>query len=56
MKLTLTNKIIIGFILGLVLGEFFFLSFSPEVSHDLGAKVQIVSKIFLRLIKMIVGP
>ena len=56
MKLTLTNKIIIGFILGLVLGEFFFLYFAPEVSHDLGAKVQIVSKIFLRLIKMIVGP
>ena len=56
MKLTLTNKIIIGFILGLVLGEFFFLYFEPEVSQDLGAKVQIVSKIFLRLIKMIVGP
>ena len=56
MKLTLTNKIIIGFILGLVLGEIFFLNFEPEVSQDLGAKVQIVSKIFLRLIKMIVGP
>ncbi len=56
MKLTLTNKIIIGFVLGLVLGEFFFLYFAPEVSHDLGAKVQIISKIFLRLIKMIVGP
>ena len=56
MKLTLTNKIIIGFILGLVLGEIFYLNFEPEVSQDLGAKVQIVSKIFLRLIKMIVGP
>ncbi|MFM2401158.1 MAG: hypothetical protein RI950_675, partial [Bacteroidota bacterium] len=31
MKLTLTNKIIIGFVLGLVLGEIFFLNFEPEV-------------------------
>ncbi len=56
MKLSLTNKIIIGFILGLILGEIFFLNFTPEVSHDLATKVQVVSKIFLRLIKMIVGP
>ena len=51
MKLTLTHKIIIGFILGLALGEFFYLFFSPETSHDLASKVQVVSKIFLRLIK-----
>ena len=56
MKLSLTHKIIIGFILGLALGEFFYLFFSPETSHDLASKVQVVSKIFLRLIKMIVGP
>ena len=56
MKLSLTNKIIIGFILGLVLGEIFFLNFTPEVSQDLATKVQVISKIFLRLIKMIVGP
>ena len=56
MKLTLTHKNIIGFILGLALGEFFYVFFSPETSHDLASKVQVVSKIFLRLIKMIVGP
>ena len=56
MKLSLTNKIIIGFILGLVIGEFFYLNFSPEISHDWAAKFQVISKIFLRLIKMIVGP
>lgn len=56
MKLTLTNKIIIGFVLGLILGEFFFLNFSPDISHEWANKIQIISKIFLRLIKMIVGP
>ncbi len=56
MKLTLTQKIIVGFVLGLALGEFFYLSLSPEVAHQWAGYVQVVSKVFLRLIKMIVGP
>jgi Na+/H+-dicarboxylate symporter len=56
MKLTLTQKIILGFVLGLALGEYFYLSLSPEVAHQWAGYVQVVSKIFLRLIKMIVGP
>jgi Na+/H+-dicarboxylate symporter len=56
MKLSLTQKIIIGFVLGLVLGEYLFMTLSPEASHDIASKVQVISKIFLRLIKMIVGP
>ena len=56
MKLTLTNKIIIGFILGLLLGEIFYVSLSPETAQSIASKIQILSKVFLRLIKMIVGP
>ena len=56
MKLTLTQKIVAGFVLGLLLGEILYLYLSPEASHDIASKVQIISKIFLRLIKMIVGP
>ncbi|MEY4384048.1 MAG: hypothetical protein RI995_1590, partial [Bacteroidota bacterium] len=56
MKFSLTQKIIIGFVLGLLLGEYLFMTLSPEVSHDIASKVQVISKIFLRLIKMIVGP
>ncbi len=56
MKLSLTQKIILGFILGLALGEYFYLSFSPEESHEWAQRFQVISKIFLRLIKMIVGP
>jgi len=56
MKLTLTNKIIIGFVLGLVLGEIFYLGLSPETAQSIATKIQILSKVFLRLIKMIVGP
>ncbi len=56
MKFSLTQKIIIGFVLGLVLGEYLFITLEPEVSHSIASKVQVISKIFLRLIKMIVGP
>jgi Na+/H+-dicarboxylate symporter len=56
MKLTLTNKIIIGFVLGLLLGEILYISLSPEIAQSIASKVQILSKVFLRMIKMIVGP
>ncbi len=56
MKLTLTNKIIIGFVLGLLLGEILYVSLSPEIAQSIASKVQILSKVFLRMIKMIVGP
>jgi len=56
MKLSLTHKIIIGFLAGLLLGELFYLNFEPGEASQWAQKFQVISKIFLRLIKMIVGP
>jgi Na+/H+-dicarboxylate symporter len=56
MKLNITTKILIGFIAGILLGQVLHSSFSPEQAAEIGGKVAILSKIFLKLIKMIVGP
>lgn len=56
MKINITTKILIGFVLGVILGQVLYTSLSPEAAVELGNKFQILSKIFLKLIKMIVGP
>jgi Na+/H+-dicarboxylate symporter len=56
MKINITTKILIGFVLGVVLGQVLYSTLSPEAAVELGNKFQILSKIFLKLIKMIVGP
>lgn len=56
MKVNITTKILIGFVLGVVLGQVLYSTLSPEAAVELGNKFQILSKIFLKLIKMIVGP
>lgn len=56
MKFSLTHKIVIGFIAGLILGEVFYLNLNSETATEIAQKFQLISKIFLRLIKMIVGP
>lgn len=56
MKVNITTKILIGFVLGVILGQVLYASLSPEAAVELGNKFQILSKIFLKLIKMIVGP
>lgn len=55
-KLNITTKIIIGFVVGVVIGQVLHMSVSPERATEIGNDFQIVSKVFLRLIKMIVGP
>ena len=56
MKLTITTKILIGFVLGVGIGQVLNSSFSPEEATAYGAKLQLFSKVFLKLIKMIIGP
>lgn len=56
MKINITTKILIGFVLGVILGQVLYSRLSPEAAVELGNKFQILSKIFLKLIKMIVGP
>ncbi len=56
MKVNITTKILIGFVLGVILGQVLYSTLSPEAAVELGNKFQILSKIFLKLIKMIVGP
>ena len=56
MKLTITTKIVIGFVLGVLIGQVLNSSFSPEEATAYGAKLQLFSKVFLKLIKMIIGP
>jgi Na+/H+-dicarboxylate symporter len=55
-KLNITTKIVIGFALGVLVGQILHSSFSPTEAEELAKKVQILSKIFLKLIKMIIGP
>ncbi|MGA0558023.1 dicarboxylate/amino acid:cation symporter [Larkinella sp. VNQ87] len=56
MKLTITTKIVIGFALGVVIGQILHSTSDPEAAASIGAKFQLISKVFLKLIKMIVGP
>ena len=56
MKLTITTKIVIGFVLGVLIGQVLNSTFSPEEATAYGAKLQLFSKVFLKLIKMIIGP
>lgn len=56
MKLNITAKIIIGFVLGVAIGQVFHSTMTPEVAESYAKNFQILSKIFLKLIKMIVGP
>ncbi|MFC0183513.1 Na+/H+-dicarboxylate symporter [Pseudarcicella hirudinis] len=56
MKLNITAKIIIGFVLGVIIGQILHSNVSPETAADIASKFQILSKVFLKLIKMIVGP
>lgn len=56
MKLNITTKIIIGFVLGVIIGQILHSSMSAEAATQIAGKFQILSKVFLKLIKMIVGP
>ena len=56
MKLNITTKIIIGFVLGVIIGQILHSTMSAEEATQIANKFQILSKVFLKLIKMIVGP
>lgn len=56
MKLTITTKIVIGFVLGVLIGQILHSSYDADTAAEIGNKFQIVSKVFLKLIKMIIGP
>lgn len=56
MKLNITTKILLGFVIGVAIGQFLNVSMSPEAAASISSKFQILSKVFLKLIKMIVGP
>ncbi|MFN8344974.1 MAG: dicarboxylate/amino acid:cation symporter [Spirosomataceae bacterium] len=56
MKLNITTKIVIGFVLGVIIGQILHSSMDAEQAADIAKKFQILSKVFLKLIKMIVGP
>lgn len=56
MKLNITTKIVIGFVLGVVIGQFLYSSTDPETAKAVSDKFQLLSRIFLKLIKMIIGP
>ncbi|WP_428667261.1 dicarboxylate/amino acid:cation symporter [Runella sp.] len=56
MKLNITTKIVIGFVLGVIIGQILHSTMTPEEATEVAKKFQILSKVFLKLIKMIVGP
>ncbi|WP_019987799.1 dicarboxylate/amino acid:cation symporter [Rudanella lutea] len=56
MKLNITTKIVIGFVLGVVIGQILHSTTDPETAKAVSDKFQLLSRIFLKLIKMIVGP
>ncbi|MEZ0608960.1 dicarboxylate/amino acid:cation symporter [Fibrella sp. WM1] len=56
MKLTITTKIVIGFVLGVLIGQILHSTYDADAAAAIGQKFQIVSKVFLKLIKMIIGP
>jgi Na+/H+-dicarboxylate symporter len=56
-RLTLTTQIIIGLILGILLGEWYRNNWpSPGEIQPFASNMQLLSDIFLRLIKMIIAP
>ena len=56
MKLNITTKIVLGFVLGVIFGQILYATTDVETAASVGSKFQIISKVFLKLIKMIVGP
>ncbi|MCY7357540.1 MAG: dicarboxylate/amino acid:cation symporter [Rudanella sp.] len=56
MKLNITTKIVIGFALGVVIGQYLYSSTDAETAKAVSDKFQLLSRIFLKLIKMIIGP
>ena len=56
MKLTITTKIVIGFVLGVLIGQILHSYYDAATAEAIGQKFQVVSKVFLKLIKMIIGP
>ncbi|WP_266365230.1 dicarboxylate/amino acid:cation symporter [Tellurirhabdus rosea] len=56
MKLNITTKIVIGFGLGVLIGQILHSTVDADTATDVGNKFQLISKVFLKLIKMIVGP
>ena len=56
MKLNITTKIVIGFTVGVVIGQYLYSSTDAETAKAVSDKFQLLSRIFLKLIKMIIGP
>ncbi len=56
MKLNITTKIVIGFVLGVLIGQILHSYYDVATAEAVGQKFQVVSKVFLKLIKMIIGP
>ena len=56
MKLNITTKIVIGFVLGVLIGQILHSYYDADTAAAVGQKFQLVSKVFLKLIKMIIGP
>jgi Na+/H+-dicarboxylate symporter len=58
MKLNITYKIFIGMILGIIVGFFLNNTYSTDAEFlaQIGGYFNLLSKVFLRMIKMIIGP
>ena len=58
MKLNITYKIFIGMILGIIVGFILNKNYSTdsELLNKIGGYLNLLSKVFLRMIKMIIGP
>lgn len=56
MKINITAKIFIGMTLGIIIGYIINKSLTPESIAEWSSYLNLLSKIFLRMIKMIIGP
>ena len=56
MKLNITTKIIIGFIIGIIVGQIMHTQLSFEQIADVSKNIKLLGDIFLRSIHLIVGP
>lgn len=56
MKVNITAKIFIGMTLGIIIGYIINQNFTPESITEWSSYLNLLSKIFLRMIKMIIGP
>lgn len=56
MKINITAKIFIGMALGIIIGYVINQNFTPESITEWSSYLNLLSKIFLRMIKMIIGP